>query len=134
MVNELWINLPVDDMEKAYTFYKSIGFEPSGHGLNHQMSGFVVGRKNMILMLHDRAIFNSILGHSTIQSPNNTQMILSLDFETIEEVDCLADKVWEAGGTLFTVPTFEQEWMYGFGFLDPDGHSWVAINLNYQIM
>ena len=54
-------------------------------------------------------------------------ILFSIDAESKDDVDALAKKVTDAGGTLYSNPTEIQGWMYGFGFIDLDGHRWNSV-------
>ena len=46
MTKELWINLPVKDVEKSKDFFTKIGFSPNTeHGDNAEMACLQVGEK-----------------------------------------------------------------------------------------
>ena len=49
-----------------------------------------------------------------------------------EAVDALAEKVRAAGGVLFAEPEEMGGWMYGLGFVDPDGHRWNQVYLDWE--
>jgi predicted lactoylglutathione lyase len=59
-------------------------------------------------------------------------MLISIDAESRNEVEELAQKVEEAGGVLFAKPAENQAWMYGCGFSDLDGHRWNVLFMDYS--
>jgi len=58
MTKEIWINLPVKDVNKSKEFFSSLGFR-----LNTQMgnsagsASFFIGEKNVVLMLFSEVLF-----------------------------------------------------------------------------
>jgi predicted lactoylglutathione lyase len=60
--------------------------------------------------------------------------LFSFDAESREEVDEMAKKVKAAGGTLYAEPAENQGWMYGFAFVDPDGHRWNMLYMDMSKM
>lgn len=61
-----------------------------------------------------------------------SEVLISFDAESREEVDETARKVFEAGGTVFSEPAENQGWMYGFAFADLDGHRWNMVNMDFS--
>lgn len=130
MIKEAWLNLPVKDLERAKAFYEFIGFTPSESGESKLSAGFKIGRKNVVLMLFEQATFEQICRTPVTDSSLGSEVLLSLDTDSKKEIDELAERVRQAGGTLFAEPEAAQAWMYGFGFMDPDGHRWNGIYMD----
>ena len=127
MANEFWINLPVRDLDKSRRFFTTIGFSlhPS-YGESSEMAGLVMGEKGVMVMLFPEETFSQF-AHNEIADPlRGTEVLFSLDAESREEVDLMAERVVTAGGETFGGPG-EKNGMYGFGFTDPDGHRWNVI-------
>ena len=58
--------------------------------------------------------------------------MISIDAESRQEVEDLAQKVNDAGGVVFAKPAEKQGWMYGCGFSDLDGHRWNVLFMDYS--
>ncbi|MCB0711890.1 MAG: extradiol dioxygenase [Ignavibacteriae bacterium] len=130
MINELWINLPVSDIDRSKAFFKAIGFSlhPS-HAESSEMVGLVIGVRKTMVMLFPDSTFKSFANHEITDAQTTTEVLISFDVEKREDVDELALKVVDAGGRTFGGPA-EREGIYGLGFIDPDGHRWNAIHIN----
>jgi len=63
-----------------------------------------------------------------------SEMLMSFDAESREEVDRLAAIAEANGGQVFSKPAEIQGWMYGCGFLDPDGHRWNVLFMDVAKM
>ena len=124
MTKEIWLNLPVESLEKSKAFFHHLGFKfnPS-HGGN----GLIVGQKNFMVMLWDKKQFGHFTQTCIPDLSQSAQVLISIDAKSRTEVDELARKVQEAGGTIFAKPGENQGWMYGFGFADLDGHRWNVL-------
>lgn len=58
MTKEIWINLPVKDVNKSKTFFTEIGFYLNQkHKDSDEASSLVVGNKGIIVMLFVEATF-----------------------------------------------------------------------------
>lgn len=59
MTNNLWINLPVKNLDHSIAFYEALGFERNlGPGNTDAASAcFLVGKKKIVLMLVRDSVF-----------------------------------------------------------------------------
>ena len=56
MTSEIWINLPVKDVNKSIAFFIQIGFKMNlDHGSSNESASFMVGKKGVVVMLFDEA-------------------------------------------------------------------------------
>lgn len=135
MTKDLWISIPVKDIDRAVAFYTAIGFILNPHyPQTAQSASFFIGTKPFVLMLFDDQTFLHLSGNAIANTVAGTEMLISVDADTREEVDVYAAKAEEAGGTVFGKPSEVQGWMYGCGFTDPDGHRWNALYMDMARM
>jgi len=131
MAREFWFNLPVKDLKKSKTFFKTIGFESNPmHDNNEQMGSFFIGDKKVVMMLFPEETFISFTSNSISDTEKGTEILFNLDAQNRAEVDEMAKKVTSAGGKIFTKPGEKDGWMYGFGFEDLDGHRWSILYMD----
>ncbi len=88
-------------------------------------------KENSVLLseLFDTESENSI---ELTDTAKYSEVLLSFEAESREEIDKLAKTVVSAGGTLFSEVGEVQGWMYGFGFNDLDGHRWNALHMDFN--
>jgi uncharacterized protein len=128
---ELWLNLPVKNIDKSKVFFKALGFTlNTTYGDSNDNACFIIGDKKIALMLFPEAKFKAFTQHELSDTKLGTQMLISIDAETREEVDELAKKAVEAGGDLFAEPGEKDGWMYGCAFADLDGHRWNVLHMD----
>lgn len=131
MIREFWINLPVKDVKKSKEFFLAIGFTPNmRHGNSEESTSFMIGSKNVVMMLFKESTFEKFACNKHADTKLGTEVLLSYDAESREEVDEMAKKAKKAGGTVFAEPTDIQGWMYGCGFTDLDGHRWNVLYMD----
>lgn len=135
MKNEFWINLATKDVLKAQEFFIKIGFILNNrHQAPHMVSLFV-GHKQIVVNIFAENIFQNFIGGQPITNTNQSNEVLfSIGAESPEEVDKLAQKVIEAGGSLYAQPGYKDGWMYGCGFKDLDGHRWNILYMDISKM
>jgi hypothetical protein len=135
MTKELWINLPVKDVNKSREFFTKLGFTLNSHyGNSAESASFFVGSKNIVVMLFAEAAFKGFTRNELADPQKGTEVLFSIDAESRAEVDELAQKAAQAGGTVFSAPAEHQGWMYGCGFADLDGHRWNALYMDMSKM
>lgn len=73
-------------------------------------------------------------GHSITNTSQSNEVLFSIGAATPKEVDELAQKAVEAGGSLYAKPGYKDGWMYGCGFTDLDGHRWNVLYMDMSKM
>jgi len=134
VAKQIWINLPVRDIERSKKFFVALGFSfDSEHGNSETSASLIIGEKNVVVMLFAEKVFRSFTGHDIIDPSKGSEVLLSLDAGSKQEVDEFLQKVKGAGGTIFGEPD-DKGWMYGFGFADLDGHRWNMLYMDISRM
>jgi uncharacterized protein len=130
-MQNIWLNLPVKNIEKSKEFFRQIGFKSNPrHEKEENVGSFLIGPSNFVLMLFPEETFKTFTRHEVADPANGNEILLSIDAQSKLEVDEMADKVRKAGGVIFAEPAESQGWMYGFGFLDLDGHRWNMLYMD----
>ena len=132
MTKELWVNLPVKNIQKSKKFFSDIGFSFNEDRESETMAAMMVGEKKVPVILFEESTFQSVIQHNVTDTEKSSETMLSFDAECREEVDELATKVQKAGGNVFSGPAEVQGWMYGCAFTDPDGHRWNILYMDTE--
>ncbi|WP_336789815.1 VOC family protein [Paenibacillus sp. MMO-177] len=130
MPQEIWINLPVKDVEKSTAFFNEIGFQANNVG--NERAKLSIGQTT-ILLFPDAAL-EKFAGARIADTSQTAEVLFSLGANSREEVDELIRKVELAGGTVFGKPSESDGWMYGAGFADLDGHRWNLLYMDESKM
>lgn len=133
MTKEIWINLPVKDPNKSKEFFTKLGFSFNSHHSSDDSVSFFIGDKNVVLMLFAESSFKNFTGSNIADTKQVAEVLFSIDAASKEEVNEMAKKAKEAGGTVFGEPGGEG-WMYGCGFADLDGHRWNVLYMDFSQM
>lgn len=128
MAQDIWLNLPVQDLANSVKFFTDIGFTPNpGPGNSEKSASFIIGDKKVVLMLFARDLFASFTNNALSDTTLGTEVLFSLGADTRDKVNDLANRVKSAGGAVFREPQESNGFMYGCGFCDPDGHRWNVL-------
>ena len=130
MPKEIWINLPVKNVAKSIAFFTTIGFKFNTQHTTEHSACMLVGEKNTVVMLFEERVFQGFSQNPLADTTTGTEILLSFDAASREEVDAVAVKAVAAGGNLFAKPAEFQGFMYGCAFADLDGHRWNALFMN----
>ncbi len=132
---ELWINLPIRDVARSRAFFKAMGF--TFNPMFEQSDQFVsllVGEKQTGVMMFPEEVFRNFAGQAASDTSLGSEVLISIDAASPAEVDELAARATAAGGTVYAAPGESQGWMYGCGFVDPDGHRWNVLYMDMSRM
>jgi len=135
MIKSLWINLPVNDVKKSKEFFTKLGFKLNlQYGVREDSASFLVGDAGLVLMLFEKSLYEGFAGSAVSGNFSGNEVLFSFDAESPEEVDDLAKKVVEAGGSIYGEPGYKDGWMYGCGFIDLDGQRWSILFMDFSKM
>ena len=132
---QIWLNLPVKDMEKSKAFFKEIGFTPNPyHENSSHLGSFFIGEKEVVMMLFPEETFKKFTQNEIADTQKGTEILLNIDAQSKEEVDEMCQVVKNAGGKIYAEPKDAEGWMYAFGFEDLDGHRWSVLYMDRSKM
>ena len=132
---QVWLNLPVKDIQRSKAFFKEIGFSPNPYHENAEhLASFFIGDNNLVMMLFPEQVFKRFSGNEVSDTAKGTEVLLNIDAQSRNEVDEFCETVKRAGGKVYAEPGESEGWMYGFGFADPDGHRWAVLYMDMSKM
>ncbi|HSD08806.1 VOC family protein [Flavobacterium sp.] len=130
MVKQIWLNLPVKDVAKSKAFFSAIGFTFNQQNETSTMACMFVGDNNFVVMLFEENQLQGYIQNKITDTRESSEMMISLDAQSKQEVDDFAQTVRDAGGLVFAEPAESQGWLYGCAFADLDGHRWNILYMD----
>jgi uncharacterized protein len=122
---KIFVNLAVKDLGRAVDFFTDLGFSFDPRFTDEQATCMVVSDEAFVMLLvEDR--FKDFTKKELADPRTHTEAIVALSADSREQVDELADKALQAGGSPANEP-LEMDFMYGRSFQDPDGHLWEVV-------
>jgi len=134
MAKDFWLNLPVKDITKSKAFFADLGFKFNPQYQSENSASLLLGEKNIVVMLFEEPTFRGFTSNAIADTQQGTEVLLSFDAQSKEEVDEIIQKVLAAGGTSNHKPTEMTGWMYGCVFTDIDGHRWNILHMDMSKM
>jgi predicted lactoylglutathione lyase len=122
MATQIFVNLPVKDLNKSIEFFTSLGYSFNPQFTNEQGASLVIS-DTIFFMLLTEPFFKSFIKKEIADATKVAESINCISVDSREAVDEMVRKAVAAGAT---VPNDKQDygWMYGHGFQDLDGHLW----------
>ena len=130
MINQVFLNLPVADLQRSVAFFKALGFTHNPQFSDHSAACIVVSDA-IFVMLGTHAKFREFTPKAICDTNQAVEVLISLSCESREEVDALVAKALAAGGTTYDQPE-DFGFMYTHSFVDPDGHGWGLLHMVSQ--
>jgi predicted lactoylglutathione lyase len=117
---QIFVNLPVTDLDRAKAFYTAIGFTINPMFTDHNAACVVVEDGHSYFMIETREFFQSMtkltIGDPAVNPTSGTSIFL----DSREAVDAAVAAGVAAGGTELEVADYG--FMYQHGLTDPDGN------------
>jgi predicted lactoylglutathione lyase len=124
MSRKIFVNLPVQDLERSKAFYEAIGFrnEPK---FSNEAAAMMLLSDTISVMLLTHPFYATFTRKPIANASNSSQMLLCISCDSPAEVDRITEVAGAAGGKTDPGPKQDMsEMMYGRSFEDPDGHHW----------
>lgn len=122
MIKQIFINLPVKQLNMSKEFFSKLGFNFNPQFTDENAACLILGENIYAMLLVDN-FFNSFTKKKIGDSSNSTEAIFALSTDSKEKVEEMLNNVISAGGIEPTEPQ-DHGWMYGRSFQDIDGHLW----------
>lgn len=122
---QLFVNLPVKDLDRSQKFFTELGF--TMYGMVEGMASIMISEQTQVMLLAE-PVFATYVAKDVADAGTSTEAILVLGMENPAQVDELVDKALALGATPAGVAQ-EPGFRYQRGFADLDGHHWEALCL-----
>lgn len=122
MATKIFINLPVKNLSKSIAFFTELGFSFNPQ-FTDDKAGCMVVSESIFVMLLTESYFQTFTPKQVCDARTATEVLLTLDASSKEELQQLVAKAKQLGATINTEPQ-DHGWMYQHGFADLDGHQW----------
>ncbi|RST50757.1 VOC family protein [Variovorax sp. MHTC-1] len=122
MATQIYVNLPVKNLDKSVAFFTALGFKFNPQFTDENATCMIVG-ENIYVMLLVESYFKTFTPKTIADAKKSTEVLLCLSCDSRAEVDAQVAKAVAAGGG---TPNKAQDhgFMYQHGFEDLDGHLW----------
>lgn len=130
MDTQIFVNLPVRDLDKAIGFFKTLGFGFNERFTDNTAACMDIG-PGIHAMLLIEAKFREFTPKPIADATRTTEVLTALSMPSREAVDQMLDTAVRAGASE-AGDTQDHGFMYGRSFNDLDGHIWEVFWMNPQ--
>ncbi|MBI5430474.1 MAG: VOC family protein [Nitrosomonadales bacterium] len=120
MSRQIYVNLPVKDLNRSVAFFTQLGFTFNPRFTDGNATCMIVAEGIFVMLLVEK-FFLDFTSKSICDARKSAEVMLALSCENRAEVDELVRKALAAGGTVPRPPQ-DLGFMYALDFKDPDGH------------
>lgn len=123
MTTQIYVNLPVKDLDKSMAFFKATGFTFNPKFTDKTAACMVIADDiNAMLLTH--AKFKGFTKKSLADAHKTTEVLNCLVLDSKAKVNALVDKAVAAGGIETGGESQDSDAMFMRAFDDLDGHAW----------
>ena len=120
--HKLFVNIPVSDLQRSIEFFEALGFAFNTQFTDATATCMLVG-EDAYFMLLVRDKFASFSARPAADPRTATGALYAISVASRADVDAMVRKALAAGGSQALDPQ-DHGFMYGWSFLDLDGHHW----------
>lgn len=132
MAKNIFINLPVKNLERSEKFFTQLGFTFNPKFSDENAKCLVIG-DNIFAMLLTEDFFQRFTQKPICNALKATEVLIAIDADNKKEVMEIIKKAEKAGGTIYAEP-MDFDWMYQHSFADLDGHQWEVVYMDQNKM
>lgn len=131
MSKQVFINLPVSNLDRSTAFYEALGFVKNPMFSDENASS-MQWSDEIIVMLLKRDFYKSFLKDKDVADTQRTNsVLLALSLDSKEAVQQFADTAKAQGGEYYKAdPQMPEDMMFGYEVADPDGNIWEPVWMN----
>lgn len=128
MATQIFVNLPVNDLNASIAFFESLGYSFNPQFTDESATCMIIG-ESIYAMLMTRERFQGYAPHPVSDAKQQTEVLIALSCESRQQVDEMISKALAAGGTTYKEPE-DHGFMYAQAFQDLDGHVWEVFHMD----
>jgi predicted lactoylglutathione lyase len=122
MIRQIFVNLPVKDLQRSMAFFKALGLSFNTRFTNEQGACLEIA-ENIYAMLLVEPFFQGFTKLPVADARKSTEVLIALSCDSRAEVEARVAQAVAAGGTTPNA-LVDHGFMVQHGFADLDGHQW----------
>jgi hypothetical protein len=125
MSTQIFVNLPVKDLQQSIAFFTNLGFQFNPQFTDETATCMIVS-ENIFVMLLTHEKFKTFTPNAICDTTQSTEVLTCLSMESRAKVNETVREAVAAGGKTYNEPQ-DHGFMYAHGFQDLDGHIWELV-------
>lgn len=128
MFNQIFVNLPVKDLNQSVAFFTRLGFSFNPQFTDETATCMVVSEQIFVMLLTEEK-FKSFSPKEICDTTKSVEVLVCLAAGSRDEVDETIAAALVAGGTTYSEAK-DYGFMYQRAFQDLDGHCWDLVYMD----
>jgi uncharacterized protein len=128
MKTQIYVNLPVKDLQKSMQFFHALGFSFNMQYTNEEAACMIINEDAYVMLL-TAPFFKTFIETEIADAQKVTEVINALSAASKENVNEMVDKALSLG-TREARSSMINDFMYSRSFYDLDGHIWEIVWMN----
>ncbi|MFT4179895.1 MAG: glyoxalase/bleomycin resistance/extradiol dioxygenase family protein [Thermomonas sp.] len=128
MPRNLYVNLPVQNLERSVEFFAALGFSFNPMFTDENAACMIVNDVTSVMLL-SAPYFATFTNKPLADAHAVTETLLAISQDSRDEVDAFMAKALASGGSEYAEPK-DLGFMYQRGVADPDGHQWEVFYMD----
>ena len=125
MTRNIFVNLPVRNLEKSMAFFRALGFEFNPKFTDDKAACMIINGDAYVMLL-STPFFETFTKRPISDAAKATEALFAISAESRAAVDDMIAKAFVAGGKP-AMDKSDQGFMYGGSFYDLDDHHWEVL-------
>jgi uncharacterized protein len=128
MHSQIFVNLPVKNLDRSVEFFTKLGYSFNPQFTDENATCMILG-DNLFAMLLVEKYFKGFTDKSIADTSKATETLTCLSCASKTEVDSLVAKA-RAGGAKIPRQAQDHGFMYSHGYENLDGHTWELVYMS----
>ena len=125
MATQIFLNLPVKDLDRSVAFFTQLGYTFNPQFTNEKATCMIISDAIYVMLLTE-AFFQTFTRKEIIDAHKGVECSIALSADSKDAVNEMVDKAAAAGARIPS-PATDYGFMYQHSFEDLDGHQWVYV-------
>ncbi|QHS54395.1 VOC family protein [Mucilaginibacter sp. 14171R-50] len=122
MATQIFVNLPVKDLDKSVAFFTKLGYTFNPQFTNENATCMIISDTIFVMLLVE-PFFQTFTTKEIINANKAVECIICLSADSKDAVNDMVEKA-EAAGARIPKPATDYGFMYQHSYEDLDGHIW----------
>lgn len=128
MPRNLYVNLPVQDLERTVDFFAALGFAFNPKFTDENATCMIINDNTSVMLLVE-SYFATFTRKPVADAKASTETLLAISVDSRAEVDDLVVRAIAKGASEYAEPK-DYGFMYQRGIADLDGHQWEVFYMD----
>ena len=128
MPRNLYVNLPVQDLERTVDFFAALGFSFNPKFTDENATCMIINDSTSVMFLVE-SYFATFTNKPVADAHAGTETLLAISMESRAEVDAFVATALAKGANEYAEPR-DYGFMYQRGIADLDGHQWEVFYMD----